>query len=284
MPVVHLLVLGALVALLVAVVKGPPVDRDDAKRVVISDADVAQVRAKWIRTWNRPPTALELREALGKHVREEVLYHEALARGLDRQDPTVRLAMVRKLTMLGAAATDAAEVTDEEAQAYFALRQERYRVPATVSFMHVYFNPDQSGDEAKKNAEKILADLRQRDPRPEQLDELGDPLMLQSVYAEVSEEGIRRAFGAEFAQAVMALPADEWEGPIESGYGVHFVKVFGRKESRLPEFGEVSHEVLNDMLYEARRAAEDQFYQEVAAGFQVVYGEAAAQILEGAEQ
>ena len=269
-----------MLALLVAVVKGPPVDVADAKRVVISDADVEQVRAKWVRTWNRPPTALELREALGKHVREEVLYHEALARGLDRQDPTVRLAMVRKLTMLGAAQADGSELTDEEARAYFALRRERYRIPAAVSFLQVYFSPDVRGGEAKIDAEQILADLRTRDPRPEQLEELGDPSLLPSAYPTQTEQDIGRTFGADFAEKVIALAPDQWQGPIPSGYGVHFVKVYGRLESRLPEWAEVSREVRNDMLYEARKAAEDQFYQEVAAGYQIAYGKTAAEILE----
>lgn len=281
MPVVHLLVFGALLALMVAVVKGPPVAHEDVKRVVLSDADVEQVRAKWMRTWKRPATALELRGALEKHVREEVLYREALARGLDREDPTVRLAMVRKLTMLGSARADAGELTDEEIKAYFALRQERYRVPATVSFMHIYFSPDVRGENARGDAEEVLASIRQREPRPQELAALGDPLMLQSVYAEQTEQGINRIFGDKVGAAVIALEPGQWQGPVESGYGLHLVKVYGRKESRLPDWTEVRRQVRDDMLYEARKAAEDQFYQEVAARYQVVYDKAATEILEG---
>jgi hypothetical protein len=38
------------------------------------------------------------------------------------------------------------------------------------------------------------------------------------------------------------------------------------------------------MLYEARKAAEDQFYLEVAARYQVAYEQGAALILEGDRQ
>ncbi len=61
-----------------------------------------------MRTWNRPPTAVELSKGLGQYVRDEILYREALARNLDRADPTVRLAMVRKITMMVVARAEAA--------------------------------------------------------------------------------------------------------------------------------------------------------------------------------
>ena len=37
-----------------------------------------------MRTWQRQPTAMELRGELERYVRQEVLYRETLARGYDR--------------------------------------------------------------------------------------------------------------------------------------------------------------------------------------------------------
>ena len=95
---------------------------------------------KFMRTWNLPPTAVELRKGLEQYVRDEILYREALARNLDRADPTVRLAMVRKITMMGVARAEAAELTDEDVEAYFALRKERYRIPARVDMVQGYLS------------------------------------------------------------------------------------------------------------------------------------------------
>ena len=106
----------------------------------MTEADVAQVRAKFMRTWNRPPTAVELCKGLEQYVRDEILYREALARNLDRADPTVRPAMVRKITMLGVARAEAAELTDEDVEAYFALRKECYRIPARVDMVQGYLS------------------------------------------------------------------------------------------------------------------------------------------------
>ncbi|MCH8018663.1 hypothetical protein IH785_02310, partial [candidate division KSB1 bacterium] len=53
----------------------------------------------------------------------------------DRADPNVRQAMG-----MGVARAEAAELTDEDIQAYFALRKERYRIPARVDRVQGYLS------------------------------------------------------------------------------------------------------------------------------------------------
>ena len=280
----HLFAFGLLLALAMMLVRGTPGDSEDASRVVFTEADVAQVRAKFMRTWNRPPTAVELRKGLEQYIRNEILYREALARNLDRADPIVRLTMVRKITMMGTAKAEAAELTDEEIQAYFALRKERYRIPATVNLMQVYLSKDKRGDRVQADAAQILESFKQREPRPRELADLGDLSMLGSVYTEMSEQDLDRTFGAEFGAAVLALTPGKWSGPIESGYGLHLLKVTHRKESRIPDLTEVGQRVIADMRYEGRKAAEDQLYAEIAPRYQVLYDEAARAVLEGGDR
>ena len=80
-PVIHIIFFGLLLALILLIVNGPPMGREEARRVVITDSDIAQLRISWMRQWQRPPTDAELRNLIERHVREEVLYREALARG-----------------------------------------------------------------------------------------------------------------------------------------------------------------------------------------------------------
>jgi len=280
----HLIAFGLLLALAMILVRGTPGDSENASRVVFTEADVAQVRAKFMRTWNRPPTAGELRKGLEQYVRDEILYREALARNLDRADPTVRLAMVRKITMMGVARAEAAELTDEDIQAYFALRKERYRIPARVDMVQVYLNKDKRGDSIRTEAEQLLASLRKREPQPEELANLGDVSMLRNIYTDVSDQDLDRVFGGNLGSAVVALTPGMWHGPIESGYGLHLVKVTHRQESRIPDLTEVVQRVITDLRYEGRQAAEDQFYAEIAPRYQVLYDEAALAAIEGNEQ
>jgi hypothetical protein len=271
-------VLSALVILLA---KGPPLDEQDRARVVFSTADVAQVRATFERTWSRPPTALELRKAFEQYVRTEVLYREALSRDLDRNDPVVRMSLVRKITMLGAAQAQAADPTDEELRAYFELRAERYRIPASLSLMQVYLSRDKRPDSVETDAEQLLESLRNLDPRPEKLAGLSDSLMLPNVVTDVSEDELARNFGEGFRGAVVSLPVGQWQGPVGSGFGLHLVKITRREDSRIPEWAEVRDRIAGDLLYEGRKSAEDQFYAEVLPRYQIVYGEGVSAALEG---
>ncbi len=275
----HFLAFGVLIGLMLTLVQGPPGEKQDTKRIVITTADIAQVKAKYERLWRRPPTQMELRSALEQYVRDEVLYREALGRGLDRGDPTVRMAMIRKITILGSAQADAGPAKDEEIQAYFALRQERYRIPDLLSFVQIYLNLDKRGDKARADSEQILTSVRQRDPSSGELASLGDPTMLRPAYKDLTEQEVGRVFGSDFKTKISGLKPGEWQGPFESGYGLHLVKVTSRKDSRVPDWTEVRQQVWNDMQYEARKAAEDQFYQEIAGGYQIVFGKEASDLL-----
>jgi len=277
----HMLGFGLLLALVILLAKGPPVDREDGGRVVFTEADLAHVSAAFERTWSRPPTAVELRRVFDRYVRDEVFYREALARGLDRNDPVVKASLVRKITMLGTAQAQATEPTDAELKAYFELRTERYRIPASFDLVQVYFSPDKHGERVGTVAAELLAALREKEPQPAELSELGDMSMLPLVADDSSEEQLARTYGTAFRDAVLSLTVGRWEGPVESGFGLHLVKITRREESRIPEWTEVGDRILIDMQFEGRKAAGDQFYAEILPRHQVVYSEGVRALLEG---
>ncbi len=278
---VHLLAFGLLLAFIILLIQGPPVDRQNLTRVAFTAADLAQVGATFERTWNRPPTLEELQKAFDQYVRSEVLYREALARGLDRNDPVVRMSLVRKITMLGTAAAQATEPTDEELEAYFELRAERYRVPASFNLMQVFLNPDRHPGSIEDSARQLLSELSEKNPQQHELDGFGDALMLPSSVTDASEDELVRTFGQVFRDAVVGLPAGQWQGPVTSGYGLHLVKITNRVDSRIPEWAEVRDRITTDLMYEGRNAAEDQFYAEVLPRYQVVYEDGVLDALQG---
>ncbi|MEJ2580074.1 MAG: peptidylprolyl isomerase [Acidobacteriota bacterium] len=281
-PAVHVIALGVIVAAAFLIAKGPPT-ADEARRVVLTGGDILQLKASFMRTWQREPTATELRGALEQHIRQEILYREALARGYDRDDLVVRRAMQRKMEFLAASQALQEPPSDEEIQAYFSLRQERYRLPTVVSFAQVFVSPERRGADAEQHATEILARLRAEDPEPNALASWGDPIMLESYYAMQTEKEVSAAFGGDFSAAVVALEPGQWEGPVQSGYGLHLVKVVLREDSRIPEWTEVSGRIINDMEFEARNSAKDQLYQEIAQKYEVVLDGTAREVLESTE-
>lgn len=282
-PAVHIVILGVVVAAAILIAKGPPTG-DEARRVVVTGADLMQLQAGFYRTWRREPTAVELRGELEKFIRQEVLYREALARGYDRDDLVVRRAMQQKMEFLASSQAMREPPTDEEVEAYFALRRERYRFPAVVSFAQVYVNPDRRGESATDDAEELLVRLRRDDPEFEDLASWGDSIMLPTVVSGQTEPEIRSAFGEDFAISVVAQKVGEWQGPVRSGFGLHLVKVTSRQDSRIPEPREVSARIVGDMEYEARNAAKEQLYQEIAQTYQIMLERPVREVLEAAAE
>jgi len=280
-PALHILLLGVLVAAAILIARGPATGDED-RRVIITGADLLQLRASFQRTWQRQPTPAELRGQLEKHVRQEVLYREALLRGYDRDDPQVRQAMQRKMEFLASAQATREPPADQEVEAFFALRRERYRLPAVLDLAQVYVSPDARGAAVEAVAVEILERLRREDPEPAELAGWGDPIMLEAAYRGLTEQDVTSQLGEDFATAALAAEPGAWSGPVRSGYGLHLVKVLHRQDSRLPELAEVSGRVLSDMEYEAGRAAREQLYQEIVQGYQVVLDRPVRDLLEAA--
>ena len=246
-PLVHIILFGCLLGIVLVVVFGRPSAVDSTTRVVISADDIAQLRAGWFKLWQREPTAAELRGQLEKFVHDEVLYREAVRQGYDQDDALIRHTLKLKMEFLGEAQAQKNEPSVEEMQAYYAMRKDRYRVPAKVSFVHVYFSTDKRGAQSQADAEQALETLRAENPELTALSGVGDRFMLKTHYVGQDERDLRGLFGDAFAQQVIALAPETWQGPVESAYGLHLVRVYDRREAYPPEIKEIENKLRDDM-------------------------------------
>jgi peptidyl-prolyl cis-trans isomerase C len=272
--------LGALLAGVVWAVQGPPDSDSNRPEIVVTEAEVAHQIARWQRLWRRPPTNEELRQAIDSYVRNEILYREALARGMDREDPRVRMALIQKMQMLAAGQADARDVTEKDLSAFFSLRKEQYRIPARISLIQVIFR---DGADAGKRADRVLSQFQEKEPSEATLRKAGDASMLETVIGSVTALDLEKQFGTDFTAEVLSLPEGKWSGPVRSGYGLHVVKVFDRNPGRVPDLAEVRDKVESDLRYEASRAAQEQGYQEIAGKYRVAISDRAEQMLQGGD-
>ena len=72
--------------------------------------DLRQLEVAWTAQWRRPPTPEEMRGLVEARVREEILYREALALGLDRGDAIVKRRLAQKMEFLAERCLDAAAI------------------------------------------------------------------------------------------------------------------------------------------------------------------------------
>ncbi len=268
-PLVHFLVLGALLFGLFALVNDEASSKSP-NQIEITSADVDRLRERWTRQWNRPPTETELKGLINSHIRDEVLYREGLALGLDQNDTIMRRRIAQKMEFLFEDLADLVKPTSEELKRYFDRNQEHYRLPARFSFTHVYFSVDQRGQSAEQNARSLLAQLQTNRATPLPVSDQGDPFMLQYDFVRTTEQDVAKLFGQRFAEQLLEVKEGSWQGPIESGYGLHLVRVRDKVHPRLPELNEVLDRVRSNLVNERRRKTNEQVYQRLKARYEIV--------------
>ena len=67
----------------------------------------------------------------------------------------------------------------------------------------------------------------------------GDPFVLDHRFEAISSSEVVALFGDSFARALERAPLGHWEGPIQSGYGPHLVRVSARTPAGLPPLSEI---------------------------------------------
>ncbi len=266
-PLIHFLALGAALFLLYKIVAAPVGDRSD--RIVVTSGHIERLVEGWARTWQRPPTRKELEGLIEDHIREEILYREALAMGLDRDDTIIRRRLRQKMEFLIEDLDAQANPSDEELQAFLDKNPDAFRVAPRVTFSHIYLNRDRRGESATRDAKHLLARLEAADGRLDAA-ALGDPLLLPHDYESLPEDEVAKLFGREFAARLTELPADRWTGPVESGYGLHLVLVRERTEGRVPKLTEVRDAVRREWLAVRRHEANEALHQRLRVRYTVI--------------
>jgi hypothetical protein len=262
-PLLHFFLVGAGLFALFAWLRGPIVATPE--RIHVDAARIEQLALGFRRTWQRPPAQDELDGLVAEFVREEILYREALAIGLDRDDTIVRRRMRQKLEFLSEDVAAVEDPDDATLSRYLAQHADAYRVEPLVALRQIFFSPDRRGDAASLDAQAALARLG-ADPAA---DETGDASLLPQRLPPTTLSGISRVFGDAFAEQIGELTAGSWAGPIESSFGLHLVFIETREAGRAPSLDEVRQAVRNDWQAAQRSEANEVFYQRLRERYEV---------------
>jgi hypothetical protein len=261
-PLLHFVVLGGLMFAAYSAfgttqqVAGPqPV-------IPMTVADAEWLKGMWTRQWRRPPTDEELTGLVADHLKEEVLAREAKALELDVGDTIVRRRLAQKMAFLLDDTIRTTEAPEPELRALYETRPDLVRTLVRVSFTQVFFRED--GD---RRARASLVALSEAAATP---GEEGDRLLLGDTFADQDEPALATLFGTSFAQAVLSLPVGRWSGPIESGYGLHLVKVTAVSLPQERPFAEVRERLAEEWRRERQETAQAQFIQGLMRKYQVV--------------
>jgi peptidyl-prolyl cis-trans isomerase C len=268
-PLLHFLAIGAALFVGYAVLK-PGGGVESSRRIALTLDDLRQLDLYFESQWQRQPTPEEFSHLVESKVQEEVLYREALAMGLDRDDEIVRRRMAQKMQFLAEDVATAHEPTTEELRDWYAKNSEKFALPSRVGFRHLYFSPDRRGARAHDDAVGALAELAGQPEDSPLAASLADRFMFQDYYADRTSEALAKDFGPEFAATVSKLTPGSWQGPIESGFGWHLVFVDTVIPGRVPAFEEVEPDVKTAWLGDQKERAWHKAYQEMRAKYTVL--------------
>ena len=269
-PLVHFLLVGvALFA--ISAWRGQSVSTGGEK-IVVTAEQVAQARAAAAVLQGREPTAEELEALIEPTVRDEVMYREALALGLDENDDEVRRRLIEKMTYLTQDLADPEPSSEATLREFYEANPDTFTIPALVSFDQVFFSPGTRGDALEADAAAGLAALRAGSTPAE----VGDRTPLRESYDDAPREQVAVLFGEELADALFGTAPGEWTGPFRSDFGLHVVRLRGRSDARLPPYDEIAARVAEQYGAERRREANERAYREMRARYDIIIEQPAA--------
>jgi peptidyl-prolyl cis-trans isomerase C len=269
-PLLHFLLAGAVLFAGYAALHPESLARDASHRIELTQDDLRQITVGWLAQGRPAPTPDEMRSLVEDKVREELLYREALALGLDQGDTIVKRRLAQKMEFLFEDLSALRDPSDAELAAWFAAHAERFAQPARATFRQLYFSPDRRGARARDDAAHALATLATAPADAPAAAALADPFMFESDFGDRAFGDVAKAFGPGFAAAVFRLAPGAWRGPIESGYGWHLVFVDSVTPSRVPDFEEVAADVRTAWLAEQRDALRERALADLEARYEIV--------------
>jgi parvulin-like peptidyl-prolyl isomerase len=269
-PLVHFLLIGAVLFGIYSLAPSGRPASASSKEIRLTLDEMAQLALLFQSQWRRPPTPQELDRMVENRVQQEILYREALAMGLDKDDEIVKRRMAQKMQFLAEDVAGAREPTTTELKSWFEKEGARFAQPPRLSFRHLYFSPDRRGVRAREDAAQALAQLAGQPVDAKIARSLADPFMLQEYYRDRAPDYLGKEFGPQFALAVAKLPPGSWQGPVESGFGWHLVFVDTVIPGRAPAFEEVEPEVKAAWLSEQKAQAWEKAYKAMRERYTVL--------------
>ncbi len=213
--------------------------------ITVTAAVVDQLRDQFAWLYGREPDAAETELLVQGWIADEVVFREGLALQMHRTDAKIRSMIIDKVRLLWTTVPD--EPDDEALLAHYIENIGRYYSEPLITFEQVFFQT------VPAQEERVLAALRAGEAVA------GDDFWLGGRLADYSESILRNSFGGAFYEALSALPAGQWHGPVASAHGTHYVRVLGAEPSEPLPYADIRGRVAEDW---AQRQREEDIAQQ----------------------
>ncbi len=225
------------------------------------------LQVAWEESWGRAPTQAELESVIAKRVQDEMLFEEALAMGLHKDDSVIYERVLSKARLLFEENRLGSKVDEQTLRTYYDANLDDYRHGGEISFSHLFISMEHQ--EPIQKAKSMLLLLRQDKVKAEDIDAYGDDFTPRHLTS-ADEEEISRLFGKSLYKQLLRLKRGEWHDYLISSKGIHLIYITERSGGKVISFEEVKKMVAYDYSYAAKRAAYERQKEEMAAKYKVV--------------
>lgn len=233
----------------------------ESRRIVVSQGKVDALVLQHESIWNRPPTRDELQSLIDVYVRDEILYREGVAMGLDQDDAVIKRRVRQKYELIAEEQGRLAP-TDDELRSFMKAHPAAFVEPPVITFDQIYFDPATSSPDDVAAAKVALR-------RGSGMASWGQPSMVPRNIRNASLNLVARDFGETFAGKIEAAPVGEWVGPVASGIGVHLVRVQSRSSPRLPSLEQARNAVVREWEADRRESAKQDGFRKLRSEYEV---------------
>jgi hypothetical protein len=242
---------------------------DQSKRIVFTQDDIHRLSLLWEKQRQRPPSQTELKGLIEQQIREQVMYREALAMGLDKNDSIVRRRLAQKVEFISSDLAAQIEPSEADLSAYLTSHPEQFEIPGRISFVQIYLSADKHGAGVKKDANRLLLELEGAGHDVD-ITALGDSFMFGQKHEKLTEYDVSRLFGKDFASKIFSLPVGRWQGPVRSAYGLHLLQIKNKTTSSPAELATVRDKVRSRWINQQRQIIDDAFYNSLRQRYEII--------------
>lgn len=189
------------------------------------------------------PDAKARQKLIDDYVANELLFREAVERGMHMSDKTTKQRLIDRVRFMISGAPP--EPAEDDLLGWYASNNDLYRAEPWISLQHVYYE----GDTKPADADSILQRLSAGQSVA------GEEFWMGKDLPNYGVSMLRGIFGQELLDTLGTQQAGQWFGPLRSPRGWHFVKVTERGEAKLLPYPEARDQVRQDYLASKSGAA-----------------------------
>jgi parvulin-like peptidyl-prolyl isomerase len=203
---------------------------------------------------------------LNEIINKEILYQEALKKGLDKTpDYQKKLEDFKKLTLVSELfekeIMSKAKVSDQEVKEYYEKHKQDFAPTTQIRASHILVKTE---DEAKKVLERLKKG-----------EKFADIAKAVSIDSGSAKNGGDLGFFSkgqmvpEFEKAAASLNVGEISVPVKTQFGYHIIKVTDKKKGAVIEFDKIKDMISQRLSGEKQKEAFDQYLAELKKTYKV---------------